>query len=271
MCGLLLPEYQRTQRVKKIIAVADYIFKQSFRNKILNILIIFVVLSMGFSLIISMLAQESELKMVIDFGLFAIEIFSFLTIALSLSVQMFEETELKTVSMIIVKPIKRFEYIIGKYIGIIVTLFWNTLFMLVTMMIVIKLKGADPWALRMMLAVLYIFISMCVLTSTAMLLSVVTTSVPSCIISLFFVYILGHLTVNLKHLTEQMQNAAAKIGIDIIYYILPNMELFNLKDKVYTTEGLFLPQYFVIMLGYAIIYIAITLTVSSAIFDKKEF
>src|SRR5208337_3380920 len=122
--------------MKKILAVSGYIFKQSFRNKILNMLIIFAIFSMGFSLIISLLAQESELKMVIDFGLFTIEIFSFLTIALSLAVQMFEETEMKTVSLMLVKPIKWHEYLIGKYLGIVFTLFLNILFMLVTMMVV---------------------------------------------------------------------------------------------------------------------------------------
>jgi ABC-type transport system involved in multi-copper enzyme maturation permease subunit len=257
--------------MKKILAVAGYIFKQSFRNKILNMLIIFAVFSMGFSLIISLLAQESELKMVVDFGLFTIEIFSFLTIALSLAVQMFEETEMKTVSLMLVKPIKRHEYLIGKYLGIVFTLFLNILFMLATMMVVIKLKGGDPWSLKMLLAVLYIFISMCILTSTAVLLEVVTTSVPSCIIFLFFVYVLGHLTVNLEHLMGQVQNQAVKIIIDVIYYVMPNMELFNLKDKIYTTEGLFLPRYFALVSGYAVIYVAISLTVASLIFDKKEF
>ncbi len=257
--------------MKKILAVAEYIFKQSFRNKILNMLIIFAIFSMGFSLIISLLAQESELKMVIDFGLFAIEIFSFLTIALSLAVQMFEETEMKTVSLILVKPIKRYEYLMGKYLGVLFTLFLNILFMLITMMVVIKIKGGDPWSLKMLLAVLYIFISMCILTSTAILLEVVTTSVPSCIIFLFFVYVLGHLTVNLKHMMEQTQSQTVKMVIDIIYYVMPNMELFNLKDKIYTTEGLFLPQYFTIVSGYAVIYVAITLIAASLIFDKKEF
>src|ERR1035437_7590003 len=103
--------------MRRIAAVAEYIFKQSFRNKILNVLILFAVFAIGFSLAISELAREAEVKMVVDFGLFAIRLLSVLTIPLSMSVQLFEETELKTLPVIIFKPVKRYEYILGKYLG----------------------------------------------------------------------------------------------------------------------------------------------------------
>ena len=93
--------------MNRILAVSEYIFKQSFRNRILNVLILFAVFAAMFSLAVSSLAQEAEVKMVVDFGLFAIEIFAFLTIVLSMTIQIFEETELKTLMVIMVKPIRR--------------------------------------------------------------------------------------------------------------------------------------------------------------------
>jgi ABC-type transport system involved in multi-copper enzyme maturation permease subunit len=257
--------------MRRIFAVTEYIFKQSFRNKILNILIIFAVFAIGFSLAISELAQESEVKMVTDFGLFAISIFAFLTLVLSMTVQLFEETELKTISMIMVKPVKRHEYIIGKFLGISATVLMNVVFMLVVLMLIIALRHGDPWDIRLFLAAFYSLLGAVIMTSTALLLSMFATTVPSCVIYLVFTYALGHLTIHLKNIVAVSGNAAVKFIVDIVYYIIPNMELFNLKDKVFSPEGIFNPIYLGLVLAYSLLYIAITLSITSVIFEKKEF
>ncbi|HDQ26303.1 MAG TPA: ABC transporter permease [bacterium] len=257
--------------MRRIAAVAEYIFKQSFRNKILNVLILFAVFSIGFSLVVSELAQEVEIKMIKDFGLFAINLFAFLTLALALTVQLFEENELKTINLIMVKPVARHEYIAGKYLGIVFTILMNVILMLAALMLILWLKGENPWELGLLLQAMYIFLGTAVLASTAMILSVLATSVPGCIIFLFFFYILGHLTVHLKNIASQLDNALFQAAADIIYYLLPNLELFNLKDKIYTPEGLFSPQYLLPVIAYAVFYPVLSLVIASLIFRKKEF
>lgn len=257
--------------MRRILAVAEYVFKQNFRNKILNILIIFAILGIGFSLFISELAQEVEIKMTKDFGLFTIAIFAFLTLILSLTIQLFEETELKTLSLVIVKPINRVEFIIGKFFGLILTIFMNILFMFITLLLIIKLRGGDPWDIKLFLSVAGTFLSLSILISVALLLSVITTSIPSCIIFLFFVYILGHITVHLKNLQYKITSPLINKIIDILYVVVPNLELFNLKDKIHTNFELFNTGYILLVLSYSIIYIAIMLILTIMIFNKKEF
>lgn len=257
--------------MRRIMAVAGYIFKQSFRNRILNVLIIFAVFAIGFSLAISELAQEAEAKMVVDFGMFSINIFAFLTLVLSMAVQLFEETELKTISMIMVKPIRRYEYMIGKYLGIIATVLMNIVLMLAVLMVIIAFRGGDPWDLRLLLAALYSFMGVSILASTALLLSMIATTVPGCVIYLIFVYALGHLTIHLKNLAALTGNYIVKAVVDVIYYVVPNMELFNLKDKIYSAAGLFTPGYLGLVSLYSVLYIIITLTITSILFKKKEF
>lgn len=257
--------------MRRIAAVAEYIFKQSFRNKILNVLILFAVFAIGFSLAISELAQEAEVKMVVDFGLFAISIFAFLTVVLSMTVQLFEETELKTLMIIMVKPIKKYEYILGKYIGMMMTVLMNVLIMLIILMIIVKFKGGDPWDLKLIMASMYSFLSVAILASAAMLLSVITTSVPGCIIFLISVYAMGHLTIHLKNLADKTGGVIVRFFVDFIYYIVPNLELFNMKDKIHSGLGLFDFRYLGFVFGYALLYIIVMLIMTSVIFSKKEF
>ncbi len=257
--------------MRRIAAVAEYIWKQSFRNKILNVLILFAVFAIGFSLAISELAQEAEIKMVVDFGLFAISLFAFLTVVLSMTVQLFEETELKTLMVIMVKPIKRHEYIIGKYIGMMLTVLMNVVLMVLILMLIIKFRGGDPWDIKIFAAAMYSFLSVSILASAAMLLSVVTTSVPSCIIFLISVYAMGHLTVHLKNIVDKSGGAIVKAVVDLIYYAVPNLELFNMKDKIHGNLALFDMGYLGLVFGYTCVYITVMLILTSVIFNKKEF
>lgn len=257
--------------MRRIAAVAEYIFKQSFRNKILNVLILFAVFAIGFSLAISELAQEAEIKMVVDFGLFAISLFAFLTIVLSMTVQLFEETELKTLMVIMVKPIKRHEYILGKYLGMMLTVLMNILIMLAILMLIVSFRGGEPWDIKLILAAMYSFLSIGILAAVAMLLSVVTTSVPGCIIFLISAYATGHLTIHLKNLVDKTGSPAIKAVVDFIYYVVPNLELFNLKDKIHSGQALFDMNYLGLVLGYTVTYITVMLVCTSIIFSKKEF
>jgi len=225
----------------------------------------------GFSLAISELAQESEIRMLKDFGLFSISMLSFITLLLSVTLQMFEETELKTMHIIMVKPVKRSEYLIGKYLGIIFTLFMNILFMLIVLMIVIKLRESDPWDLKLLLSVFNIFVSICIISSVAVLFSVVATSVPGCILFLFFTYVLGHLTIHLKYLVINSENNLLKVAVDIIYYVVPNLELFNFKNRLESTYGLIDPSYITLVLLYSIFYVVAILLIAINYFKKKEF
>lgn len=257
--------------MKSIIAVVEYIVKQNLRNKILNVLTIFSIFIVGFSLVISELAQEAEIRMLKDFGLFAISLLSFLILLLSITLQMFEETELKTMHIIMVKPLKRSEYISGKYLGTILTLFINILFMLSVLMIVIKVRGGEPWDLKLLLSVLFIFISISIISSIGVLFSVIATSVPGCILFLFLTYVLGHLTMHLKNLIINIENAFIKIFINIIYYIVPNLELFNLKNKIELDYGLLEPSFIGFIFLYSLSYIIVILFIAIKYFEKKEF
>jgi ABC-type transport system involved in multi-copper enzyme maturation permease subunit len=257
--------------MRGILAVANYIFKQSFRNRILNVLIAFAVLAIGFSLVVSELAQEEEIKMITDFGMFAIAIFAFFTLMLSITIQMFEETELKTLIVVLVKPIKRWEFMVGKYFGILATILMNMALMTAALMVILKLKGGNPFDVKFLLAVSGSFLSISIVTAVALLLTVVTTSVPSCVISLFFIYVLGHLTIHMKNLAEQIGNDLLIKITGIIYYILPNLELFNLKDKIYSYAPLFEPSYLLLVAGYTVLYSAASLVIASLIFERKEF
>ncbi len=113
----------------KIIALAINTFREAIRDKVLYSLIFFAVLMIGISVILDNLTIGEPTKIIKDFGLASIEIFGVL-IAIFVGIGLvYKEMERKTIYNILSKPIHRYQFIIGKYLGLVLTLLVEVLTM----------------------------------------------------------------------------------------------------------------------------------------------
>lgn len=115
--------------MSKITAIALNTFKEAIRNRILYILLIFALLIMGSSGIISDLSISSKDKIIKDFGVASINFFGLL-IAIFVGIGLvYNEIDKKTLYTIVSKPIDRYQFILGKYFGLLFTIYVNLLIM----------------------------------------------------------------------------------------------------------------------------------------------
>jgi ABC-type transport system involved in multi-copper enzyme maturation permease subunit len=113
----------------KIKAIALNTFKEAVRNKVLYFLLIFAILIMGFSSVISDLAISASEKLIKDLGLASIDFFGFL-IAVFVGVYLvYNELDKKTIYTIVSKPIDRHQFILGKFFGLLLTIYVNVIIM----------------------------------------------------------------------------------------------------------------------------------------------
>lgn len=109
----------------KIIVIALNTFREAVRNKVLYFLLIFAVLLIAFSTVISDLSIAEPEKLVKDLGLAAIDFFGFL-IAVFVGVYLvYNELDRKTIYTIVSKPIDRTQFILGKFFGLLFTIYVN--------------------------------------------------------------------------------------------------------------------------------------------------
>jgi ABC-type transport system involved in multi-copper enzyme maturation permease subunit len=109
----------------KIIVIALNTFKEAVRNKVLYFLLIFAVLLIGFSTIISDLSIAEPERMIKDLGLASIDFFGFL-IAVFVGVYLvYNELDRKTIYTIVSKPIDRTQFLLGKFFGLLFTIYVN--------------------------------------------------------------------------------------------------------------------------------------------------
>lgn len=113
----------------KIAVIALNTFKEAIRNKILYILLIFALVLMASSGIISDLSISSQDKVIKDLGITSISVFGLL-IAIFVGIGLvYNEIDKKTLYTIVSKPIDRYQFILGKYFGLLLTIYVNILIM----------------------------------------------------------------------------------------------------------------------------------------------
>ncbi|MFH1823862.1 MAG: ABC transporter permease [Candidatus Firestonebacteria bacterium] len=255
---------------KKILAVAQNVLNECLRHKILNILFIFALAIIGGNLIIQELSPGAEHKTLIDAGYVTIQIFGFLTVIFSIFIITFEEFEMRNIWMTLTKPISKTTYLTGKFLGISLTLFLNISIMSLIFMFLALLNGVNL-NFNYLLIIASIFLELLITIAFTLLFSVLSSNLITTMIFSFFVFLIGHLTEHLKILINKETTAPiTKVILYIIYYLTPNLSLFNLKDKVYSIEGIFPLDYILKILIYGISYIVICLIISSFVFEKKE-
>ena len=107
---------------QRVGTLAHNTFREAVRNRVLGVLVLFVVGLMAFSLVLAQLSLHEEVRIIKDIGLSAISLVG-LVIALFLGVNLLsKELDRKTVYAIIPKPLHRWEFVLGKYLGLALTM-----------------------------------------------------------------------------------------------------------------------------------------------------
>ena len=127
-------------RVIKYIAVN--VFRESVRDRVLYNLVLFAILLMGVSFLIGELTAGQDIKVIKDLGLAAMSIFG-LFIAVFIGIGLVsKEVEKKSIYSLLSKPISRQQFIIGKFLGLVLTLAVNLAVMTIAYYAVLGLMGA---------------------------------------------------------------------------------------------------------------------------------
>ena len=129
--------------MKRIMVIALNTFKENLRDKILYNLVFFGLMLTGSAILLGSLTIGEQDKITKDLGLASINIFGVL-IAIFVGIGLVsKEIEKRTIYSIIAKPIPRYQFLLGRYSGLALTLFVNTAIMTVGFILVLLLAGVS--------------------------------------------------------------------------------------------------------------------------------
>jgi ABC-type transport system involved in multi-copper enzyme maturation permease subunit len=252
----------------KIAAITLNTFREAVRDRILYAILIFALVMLAGSTILVTISVGGEVKIIKDLGLTSISIFGTL-IAIFLGIGLVsKEIERRTVYTIITKPIHRYQFILGKYLGLVLTLLVNVAVMALGLLGLAYLwEGVS--SLRLFLAVLFIFLELMLVTALALLFSAFSSPTLSAIFTLSL-FVAGHLSGDLRLFAARFGGAASKLLAETLYFLLPNLSRLNFKDQAVHGFG-FDAGTTALSFSYAIFYIAMLVLASMAIFERRDF
>ena len=258
--------------MRESLLIAFNIFRQLLRNRILVVLALFAVSLVGVVAFLGDLGQEAEVRLGKDLGLLAVEGIGFFTVLLCHVVLLFEETELKTLAVLLVKPIRRWHYVLGKLLGSALLLLMNQALMIFVLWLLSRWRQLDLVNGDFLAAASYLWLGACFFSVVTSLCAVAASSVPAAAMFASFAFGLGHFTTNLLEWVERLRNPLATALVRALYYVVPNFSVFNLKDNLEKVgSSLSFSGVFLWPLAYAATYGTAVLLLSLWRHERKEY
>jgi len=250
-----------------IVAIALNTFREAIRDRVLYLLLVFALILIGVSRLLSLLTVGDEAKIIKDVGLSALSVFGVLTAVFVGVSLVFKEIERRTVYTLLANPVRRWQFVVGKFLGLFSVLAMNLGLMTLGLISVLLVRGESPWAL--IPAVLLILVELSIVTAFALLFSSLTNPVLAAVWT-FAVYVSGHLSWSLELLAAKVPEGVGRIACRVVYWLLPNLDRLNIKAEV--VHGLELPAGFVgLSVLYGLAYTIVVLVAAAAVFERKDF
>jgi ABC-type transport system involved in multi-copper enzyme maturation permease subunit len=267
--------------VSTILRIAVHVFKDSVRDKVLYAIVLFAVLMIAASLLLGQLTAGQEVKIIKDLGLAAISIFGlFGAIFIGIGL-VSKEVERRSIYGLLVKPMTRQQFVLGKFCGLVLTLAVNVIVMTLALYAVLayydwsvppETKAAfeapalDPALLK---ATFLILVELVVVTAVALLFSTFAGPMVSAALT-FGVVIVGNFNADLKNFESVIDSKPMVWVAKVLYYALPNLAPFDVKTQVVHAQPVPL-GYIGLSVGYAGIYVGMLLLLATLIFSRRDF
>lgn len=251
-----------------IKAIFDYTFREHVRHKVWLSAALFGLVLLAGGLVASALAQDERARMMLDLGLAANELIALVSVVFLTVHLILQEIESRAVFLILSHPVKRWQYLLGRFFGTLAAVGLAMAAMGLVHWGLLELFGWDTGG-SYLLAWLCSFGKTAVMGSLALLLSLALTSEAAAMAFSVFFWILGHFSAEMRFVAEKSGNSLLRTGILAFSHIAPDFAHFNYRDAWHA--GLPPASWMGAGALYVLGYCAACLALATQVFEQKEF
>jgi len=252
--------------MRTALTIAKNTFRQAIRDKILYGIIIFALLFIGSSVVLSSLSLGEDVFIIRNFGLAGIYLFGIvITIFLGASI-VYKEVEEKITYLLLAKPVTRADIIWGKFLGLLMAIGTTVLLMVVAYLLIVLISGGiiDYAAIT---AVILQLAEVALLISVLIMFSIFTTPLAATIYTILILYI-GHLLPLVQEFALK-SGKVSKFILLAVYYIFPNLEKFNVRNLVVHNLPISFNEV-VIPIIYSAAYVTLALLLAQKLLNRRD-
>jgi len=251
-------------------AVAWNTFREAVRDRVLYNLVFFALLMMAAAIFVGQISIGIEEMVIKSLGLSAISVIGLL-IAVFIGVGLvYKEMDKRTLYALLAKPVRRWEFLLGKFAGLVLTLAVNTAAMAAGLFLALlyvkhHLEGADA---VLLVAVFFIWLKLMLVVALALLFSCYSTPLLAILYTSAF-YVAGMFVEEMRTYHSATISAAAAGLLRTISYVLPNFENFDVMASA--AHGRAVPGALIAQnTGYAVLYSTVVLLIAVAVFSRRN-
>ena len=253
----------------RIYYIATNTFREAVRDRVLYNLIAFAVLLSAAAIFIGQISIEIERLVVVNLGLTAVSLFGVI-IAIFVGIGLVsKEIEKRTLYTVLSRPVRRWEFIVGKFFGLAGTLVVNTFFMAIgvfgaLLYVAHRFSGAD---FSILAALYFIILEFLIICALSLLFSSFSSPLLSAVFA-FSLFVIGSFADDLRGFATLTHGLTRWIATGVAY-LVPNFSSLNVISAVAHQQ----PIGWQLILQntlYALFYTAMALSGAILIFDRRN-
>ncbi len=249
--------------------VAINTFREAVRDRVLYNLIAFALLLVGAALLFGQISIGIERIVLVNLGLTAVSLFG-IVIAVFIGIGLVsKEIEKRTLYTVLARPVRRWEFILGKFFGLVGTLAVNTFFMALgffagVLYLAHTLSRQD---LNLVLALYFIILQFVIVTAIALLFSSFSSPLLSAVFALSL-FIIGTFAEDLRAFAAIAKGPARWIATGLAY-LVPNFSALNVISSVAHHQPV--PGSLIAYnSAYALLYATFAIAAAALIFEYRD-
>jgi ABC-type transport system involved in multi-copper enzyme maturation permease subunit len=254
----------------RMVHIASNTFREAVRDRVLYNLIAFALLLSGAAVLVGQISIDIEKLVVINLGLTAVSLFG-VVIAIFIGIGLVsKEIEKRTLYTVLSRPVRRWEFIIGKFLGLAGTLVVNAFFMAIgvfgaLLYVARSFKAPDSWIL---VALYFIILQFLILCALALLFSSFSSPVLSAVFA-FSLFIIGSFSEDLRGFAAMAGSGIIRWLATAAVYLVPNFSALNVISSV-AHEQPVPAKLIVYNTAYALFYASMALCGAVLIFERRD-
>jgi ABC-type transport system involved in multi-copper enzyme maturation permease subunit len=253
----------------RIFYIATNTFREAVRDRVLYNLIAFALLMTGAAVLVGQISIDIEKLVVINLGLTAVSLFG-IVIAIFIGIGLVsKEIERRTLYTVLSRPVRRWEFIAGKFFGLAGTLVVNTACMAVGVLVALAyvarhFEGSDA---PVLVALYFIVLQFVIITALALFFSSFSSPLLSAVFA-FSLFVIGSFAEDLRGFAKMTHGIAHWLATGAAY-LVPNFSALNVISQVAHGQPV-ASQLILYNTAYALIYAIAVLSGAVLIFERRN-
>jgi len=250
-----------------VLAVARGTFREAVRDRVLFLVVGFGAVVLAMSRLLAPIALGEAPRIAVDLGLSALGLIGVAIVVLIGTQLVHKEIERRTIHVVLSRPVSRAQYLVGKWAGLSLTMAVAVAVMAVMLIAIGAWMRGPAIVGPIAQAAFLIACANAILAALAVLFSSLSTPLLSVVYTMGL-YATGFWTNDLRNFARQMPGLVGDL-VNGASYLLPNLDLFNLRAQVAHGEGAGV-LHLGLAIGYAAAYVTAVLALAVIAFERRE-